>query len=217
MKKFCILALCLCLAGPLLAEGPVDASYALGMLIGTSIKSTGIAIDPDAFLLGLKDYLAGKPTKFTNEQAQAAVQAAVQAAAEKKGAANLAEGKAFLEANRKKPGVLATASGLQYLVLTAGKGAKPKSSDTVTVNYEGKLLDGTVFDSSFSRNEPASFPLDGVIPGWTEGVQLMPVGSKYRFFVPSELAYGEQGAGGAIGPNAVLIFEVELLSIDTGK
>ncbi len=217
MKKLCIIALCLGLVAPIMAEGQVDIGYSLGMLIGTNLKSSGLEISPDSFLQGMKDVIAGKATKYTDAEAQAAVQAALQAVAAKKSAANLAAGKAFLEGNRMKPGVLWTPSGLQYQVITAGKGAKPKASDAVTVNYEGKLLDGSIFDSSYARNEPASFKLDGVIPGWTEGVQMMPVGSKYRFFVPSDLAYGEQGAGNDIGPNSVLIFEVELLSIDTAK
>ena len=119
----------------------------------------------------------------------------------------------FLEENAKKEGVVTTASGLQYIVMTKGDGAMPKETDNVTVHYHGTLLDGTVFDSSVERGQPATFPLNGVIKGWTEGVQLMNVGSKFRFFIPSDLAYGERGAGGAIGPNATLIFEVELISI----
>jgi FKBP-type peptidyl-prolyl cis-trans isomerase FklB len=216
MKKLCILALCFGLAGSLAAQASPqpDVSYSLGMLIGANLKTTGLEISTEAFLQGMKDVLAGKATKYSDAEAQAVVQASLQAAAEKKGAASLAAGRAFLEANGKKKGVVTTASGLQYLVLTAGAGPKPKATDTVKVNYEGKQLDGSVFDSSIARNEPATFPLDGVIPGWTEGVQLMPVGSKYRFFVPSDLAYGDQGAGNVIGPNAVLVFEIELLSIE---
>jgi FKBP-type peptidyl-prolyl cis-trans isomerase len=218
MKKLCIFALCLGLVAPLAAEAPVDVSYSLGMLIGANLKSNGLDnVSPEAFLEGLKDALGGKGTKYTDAQAQAAVQASLQAAAEKKGADNLAAGKAFLDGNRAKAGIVTTASGLQYEVLSAGTGPKPKATDTVKVNYEGRLLDGTVFDSSIARHEPVTFQLSGVIPGWTEGVQLMPVGSKYRFFVPSELAYGEKGAGKAIGPNSVLVFEIELLSIETGK
>jgi FKBP-type peptidyl-prolyl cis-trans isomerase len=214
MKKLCTLALCLVLLAPLMAEGQADLSYSLGMLLGGNLKNSGLVVSPEAFLEGLKDVLNGKAPKYTDAQAQAAVQLALQAVAAKKSAANLAAGKAFLDGNGKKPGVASTASGLQYEVLAKGTGAKPKATDTVKVNYEGKLLDGTVFDSSYARNEPATFPLSGVIPGWTEGVQLMPVGSKFRFFVPSELAYGEQGAGNDVAPNSVLIFEVELLSIE---
>ncbi|TRW17255.1 FKBP-type peptidyl-prolyl cis-trans isomerase [Glacieibacterium frigidum] len=120
---------------------------------------------------------------------------------------------AYLKANKGKPGVITTASGLQYQVLTEGKGAKPTKSDTVAVHYEGKLIDGTVFDSSYQRGQPAVFPLDAVIPGWTEGVQLMTTGSKYRFVIPPELGYGKRGAPGAIPPNSVLLFDVELLAV----
>ncbi len=126
---------------------------------------------------------------------------------------NKAEGEAFLAENTKKDGVITTASGLQYTILTAAEGDKPSVSSNVTVHYRGTTLNGEEFDSSYSRNAPATFPLNRVIAGWTEGVQLMSVGEKYRFFIPSDLAYGAQGAGGAIGPNATLIFDVELLSI----
>ncbi len=126
---------------------------------------------------------------------------------------NKAEGAAFLAENTKKQGINTTTSGLQYEVLTLGEGGKPSSTDNVTVHYEGKTLDGKIFDSSYKRGTPASFPLNRVIAGWTEGVQLMPEGSKYRFFIPSDLAYGERGAGADIGPNAALIFDVELIAI----
>jgi FKBP-type peptidyl-prolyl cis-trans isomerase len=213
MKKFCILALCIGILAPLVAEDQVDISYSLGMLLGTSLKGSGLQISPEVFLEGFRAVLEGKDTKYTDVQAKAALQSALQAIQEQKIAANLSEGKAFLAGNLKKAGIMATASGLQYEVLTAGSGAKPQITDTVTVNYEGRLLDGTVFDSSYERGETATFAIDGVIPGWTEAVQLMPVGSKYRIFVPSELAYGEEGAGDAIAPNSVLVFEIELLSI----
>jgi FKBP-type peptidyl-prolyl cis-trans isomerase FklB len=130
---------------------------------------------------------------------------------------NKAEGEAFLAENKKKEGVKTTASGLQYKVIKPGKGKKPKSSDTVTVNYRGTLIDGTEFDSSYKRGQPATFQVSGVIPGWTEGLQLMEEGAKWQLFIPSNLAYGERGAGGVIGPNATLIFEVELLSIQEKK
>jgi FKBP-type peptidyl-prolyl cis-trans isomerase len=230
MKKFTILVSIIALSAAVFAQAAkpapaataapevqADVSYSLGMLFGANIKSSGLKISPDGFLAGMKDALDGKPLKYTDAQAQSAVQAAVQAVQAKKNADNLAAGNAFLDGNKKKAGVTVTPSGLQYEVITLGKGAKPVATDTVTVNYEGKLLNGTVFDSSIERGEPASFPLNGVIAGWTEGVQLMPVGSKYRFYVPAALAYGEQGAGNAIEPNSVLIFEVELVSIDTGK
>jgi FKBP-type peptidyl-prolyl cis-trans isomerase len=229
MKKLTILVSAIALSTSLFAqaakpapaaaapEAQPDVSYALGMLFGTNLKGSGLKISPETFLAGMKDALDGKALKYTDAQAQAAVQAAVAGVQAKKSADNLAAGAAFLESNKKKAGVKITASGLQYEVITQGKGAKPAATDTVTVNYEGKLIGGTVFDSSIERGEPATFPLNGVIPGWTEGVQLMSVGSKYRFVVPASLAYGEQGAGNAIEPNSVLIFEVELVSIDTGK
>lgn len=215
MKKLCLFALCVGLAAsPVLAQAQPDVSYSLGMIIGSNLKSSNLKIDLDSFMQGIRDVIGGKSTKYTDEQAQSAVQAALQASAAQKGAQNLAEGKAFLDKNGKKAGITTTASGLQYEVLVAGSGPKPKATDTVKVNYEGRLLDGTVFDSSYARKAPATFPLSGVIRGWTEGVQLMPVGSKYRFYVPSELAYGQQGASSTIAPNAVLIFDIELLSIE---
>jgi FKBP-type peptidyl-prolyl cis-trans isomerase len=233
MKKLCIIALCAALVAPLAAQAAkapdaakvpaaqtpsadnkADVSYSLGMLLGANIKSTGLDLDPAAFLEGIKAIVNGASPKFSEADAQAALQTALKAAQGKKSADNLAAGKAFLASNLKKAGVKATASGLQYEVLTLGKGQKPAASDTVTVNYEGKLIGGKVFDSSIARNEPATFPLSGVIPGWSEAVQLMPVGSKFRFAVPSELAYGDQGAGDVIEPNSVLVFEIELLAIE---
>jgi FKBP-type peptidyl-prolyl cis-trans isomerase FklB len=217
MKRFAIaaalaLTIALCLTAQT-APTKADASYALGVLMGADIKDTGIDISFDDYLLGFKAAASGAATRMTPAQAQAVFQAAYQAVQNKAKAQNLAEGRAFLEANRKKAGIKVTPSGLQYEVLAAGSGAKPLATDTVTVNYEGRLLDGTVFDSSYKRNQPTSFPLKNVIKGWTEGLQLMSVGAKYRFFIPSELAYGEQGMGEGIGPNETLVFEVELLSI----
>jgi FKBP-type peptidyl-prolyl cis-trans isomerase FklB len=231
MKKFIALPLCLVLlsvlafaedakpAAPAPAtaaapEAKADLSYSLGMLFGTNIKTAGLKIEADAFLAGVMDVVNGKTLKYTSEEAQAAIQAALLAIQEKKIAENLAAGNAFLDGNKKKSGVKVTPSGLQYEVITLGQGPKPKADDTVKVNYEGKLLNGDIFDSSAERGEPAVFPLNGVIPGWTEGIQLMPVGSKYRLFVPANLAYGEKGAGNVIEPNSVLVFEVELISIE---
>jgi FKBP-type peptidyl-prolyl cis-trans isomerase len=214
MKRIFAIALSIGLLAPVAAEtSKTDVSYALGMLIGASAKGTSIDIDLDSLVAGLKDSIGEGKTKFTEAQAGQMVQAAAQAAQGKKGMANLAAGKAFLEGNGKKAGVKTTASGLQYEIIKEGKGSKPKATDTVTVHYEGKLLSGKVFDSSIARNQPATFPLNGVIKGWTEGLQLMGIGAKYRFFIPSELAYGPNGAGGSIGPNEVLVFEVELLAI----
>ena len=168
---------------------------------GAATKWVGLAL---AVLLALVVVLVWAGTRFA-----AGVGPAPLTAAADSGAA----GRAYLSANKGKPGVHTTASGLQYEVLTEGTGPRPAASDTVAVHYEGKLLDGTVFDSSIARGQPAVFPLNRVIPGWTEGVQLMPTGSKYRFTIPSELAYGTSGAGDVIPPNAVLVFDIELLAI----
>jgi FKBP-type peptidyl-prolyl cis-trans isomerase FkpA len=214
MKRLLIVAMSIGLLAPLVAEdSKADVSYSLGFLIGQSAKGTGIDVDIDAVLAGVKDAMGGGKARFDEAKAKAMVQTAAQAAQEKKGAAGLAAGKAFLEKNGKKAGVKTTASGLQYEAIKEGSGQKPKATDTVTVNYEGKLLSGKVFDSSYQRKQPATFALNGVIKGWTEGLQLMGVGAKYRFFIPPELAYGSRGAGGSIGPNETLIFEVELISI----
>jgi len=191
-----------------------DYSYAFGMAIGTSIKQTGIILDYSSFTKGLKDTLENKKTKVTMEEASGQIQAAVAEAGEKMAADAAGKEKKFFEENGKKPNIKTTASGLQYEVLKEGTGAKPQLTDTVKVDYVGTLQDGKTFDSSVDRGEPAVFPLGQVIPGWQEGIQLMTVGSKYRLFIPSSLAYGPQGAGGVIGPNATLIFEVDLLSIE---
>jgi FKBP-type peptidyl-prolyl cis-trans isomerase len=218
MKRIIAPALCaalvLALAAPAAAQASkADVSYALGMLIGKSAKSTNIEVDIDSLVAGVKDSMSGAKTRFTEAQAGSMAQAAAQAAQDKQGAASLQAGRTFLENNKKKAGVKTTASGLQYEVIKEGSGPKPKATDTVTVHYEGKLTSGKVFDSSIARKEPATFPLNGVIKGWTEGLQLMGVGAKYRFYIPSELGYGASGAGSGIGPNEVLIFEVELISI----
>jgi len=194
------------------AQAP-DAGYAFGLLVGTSIKETGVAIDYNSFLKGLKESMEGKPSAMTPEQAEKVVQDAITAAAAKMGEANVSKEADFLAANAKKPGVIATASGLQYEVLKEGTGDKPKATDNVRVDYVGTLLDGTVFDSSIARGQPAEFPLNGVIPGWTEALQLMKVGGKSRLYIPSSLAYGPRGAGKTIPPNSTLIFDVDLLAI----
>ncbi len=195
-------------------------SYALGMDLGNQVKKQPIEINPELFIQGLKDTLLGGKMLMTEQEARATLtelqkemvqkqQAQAAATAEK----NKAEGEAFLAKNKAAEGVVTLPSGLQYKILKAGDGKKPVLEDTVVCNYRGTLINGTEFDSSFKRNEPATFPVKGVIKGWTEALQLMPVGSKWQLFVPSNLAYGERGAGGVIGPNATLIFEVELLSI----
>lgn len=207
--------------GTVLKTDKDKLSYALGMDIGGSLKSQSIDIDPDKFAKGVKDMVEGNKALLNNEEFQAtmtkfqqkmvAKQAdQVKVIAEK----NKAEGEAFLAENRKKEGVLTTPSGLQYIVLNEGSGDSPKATDTVSVHYKGMLINGTEFDSSYSRNQPASFPVNGVIPGWTEALQLMKPGAKWKIFLPSDIAYGARGAGQQIGPNAALIFEVELLSIN---
>ena len=196
-------------------------SYALGMDIGGSLKSQSIDIDPDAFAKGVKDTVEGNKALLTNEEFQSTMQKFQQEMVAKQAdqskviaEKNKAEGEAFLAENRKKAGVVTTDSGLQYIVLEEGSGDSPKATDTVSVHYKGSLINGTEFDSSYKRNQPASFPVNGVIPGWTEALQLMKPGAKWKIFIPSDIAYGERGAGQQIGPNATLIFEVELLSIN---
>jgi len=196
------------------------ASYVIGFNLGRSLKQNEIQANTDLLTQGLRDALSGAKGMLTDEEMQATMQEfqqKVMAAQEAKqkvlGEKNKAEGEAFLAKNKARAGVKTTASGLQYEVLKEGTGPAPKATDTVTVNYLGTLMDGTKFDSSYDRNEPATFVLNQVIPGWTEGVQLMKVGSKYKFYIPAALGYGERGAGGVIGPNAPLVFEVELVSI----
>jgi FKBP-type peptidyl-prolyl cis-trans isomerase len=196
------------------------ASYVIGFNLGRSLKQNEIQANTDLLTQGLRDALSGAKGMLTDEEMQATMQEfqqKVMAAQEAKqkvlGEKNKTEGEAFLAKNKTRAGVKTTASGLQYEVLKEGTGPTPKATDTVTVNYLGTLIDGTKFDSSYDRNQPATFVLNQVIPGWTEGVQLMKVGSKYKFYLPAALGYGERGAGGVIGPNAPLVFEVELVSI----
>jgi len=195
-------------------------SYAIGMNVGTSLRRGSIDVDPNIVGQGLQDALAGGKTLLSEEEVRATltelqndVRKKQQEKMQQAGEANKKEGDAFLAANKGKEEVVALPSGLQYKVLSAGTGLKPTASDSVVCNYRGTLIDGKEFDSSYKRGQPATFPVSGVIKGWTEALQLMPVGSKWQLFVPSELAYGERGQGADIGPNAVLIFEVELLSI----
>ena len=203
--------------GPTLETPEQRASYAIGMQIGESMNGQGIDfLDDPAFVAGVRDALDGNPQKVTEEEiveAFGVMSAQAQAKAAEAGAATLAAGAAFLAENKDKEGVVTTESGLQYKILTEGTGVKPAASETVSVHYEGKLLDGTIFDSSYARGEPAQFPVGGVIRGWVEALQLMPVGSTWEVYIPSELAYGERGAGGDIGPNETLVFKVELLEI----
>jgi FKBP-type peptidyl-prolyl cis-trans isomerase FklB len=197
------------------------ASYAIGMNLGGGLHRQNIDVDSAALVQGLKDTLSGNKTLLTEEEARAALmqlqsemQAKMQAKQAAEGEANKKEGEAFLAANKTKEGVVTLPSGLQYKILTPGTGPKPTATDSVVCNYKGTLINGTEFDSSYKRGEPATFPVTGVIKGWTEALQLMPVGSKWQLFIPSDLAYGPRGTpGGPIGPNATLIFEVELISI----
>jgi FKBP-type peptidyl-prolyl cis-trans isomerase len=186
-------------------------------MAGHQWKQQDLGFDPDVYVHGIKDALAGGAMLLTPEEAQAAIEALKKeytAAQQQKrvtqGAKNKTDGDVYLAANKSQPGVTTLPDGLQYIVLTNGTGALPTASDTVTVNYRGTLIDGTEFDSSYKRGQPATFPVGGVIHGWTEALQKMTVGSKWKLFIPSELAYGEQGRPG-IPPNSVLIFEVELL------
>lgn len=188
-------------------------SYGLGMMISEQVLKQYGEVDYQVLLEGMKAQAEGKETLMTIEEAGAALSESQQKLNEAKFGEAKAKGAAYLAENGKKDGVTTTDSGLQYTVITEGEGAKPGATDTVTVHYRGTLLNGSEFDSSYSRNEPASFGLNQVIPGWTEGVQLMSIGSKYKFVVPYELAYGERGAGQSIGPFETLIFEVELLEI----
>jgi len=196
-------------------------SYSYGYTLGRQLKAQAVDIDPDLFARGLADALGSGPAAMKDEEIQASLQAFARqiqsrqaGMAGKAAASNKVEGERFLAANKTRPGVTTLPSGLQFKVLKQGSGPKPKASDTVTVHYEGKLIDGTVFDSSLKRGQPTSFPVNQVIAGWTEALQLMPVGSTWQLFIPSNLAYGENPRpGGPIGPNAVLTFEVQLLKI----
>jgi len=235
MKKFLVLFMCLLLLGLVacqkagakaLKKEDLDSqkkkvSYAIGLDIGKNFKTRSMDIDIAILFEGLKDsQKTGEPLLGTEEiqkvmtQFQQDMMKVEQEKRQAAGQDNKAKEEAFLKENAAKPGVMVTASGLQYKVITEGTGPQPKASDTVKVHYRGNLLDGTEFDSSYKRKEPVVFPLNGVIKGWTEALQLMKVGSKYQVFLPSHLAYGEQGAGQVIGPNATLVFEVELIAIE---
>lgn len=190
-----------------------DISYHLGILIGHRIQSQLSDLDFEKFMEGIKLVYSGKVEVDKVKESNDIFKKYQQKEDEKKSQAAIKKGADFLAKNKKKKGVKTTTSGLQYLVMKKGTGKKPVETDKVTVHYKGTLLDGKEFDSSYKRGEPASFPLNGVIKGWTEGVQLMKEGAKFKFFIPPELAYGQRGAGGDIGPNETLIFEVELIKI----
>jgi FKBP-type peptidyl-prolyl cis-trans isomerase FklB len=223
MKRFIIIVSASLLALPLfgqekspqLKDQKDKVSYSIGMNIGTNLNRQKVDINPDLLAAGIKDAIAGKP-QLTQDQVKEIMTQFEKDMEQKQKAAgekNKADGAKFLEENKKKEGVKTTASGLQYKVLKEGTGPQPKATDMVTVNYRGTLIDGTEFDSSYKRGQPATFPLNGVIKGWTEGLQLMKPGSKYQFFVPSNLAYGERSVGPDIAANATLTFEVELLEV----
>ncbi len=195
-------------------------SYALGMKMGESLHKQSVPVNSAIFARGFRDGLAGGKTALTEEEAQAAMKEMQQEIGKQQqekqaalGAGNKKVGEAFLAANKSKEGVVTLPSGLQYKILKAGSGPKPTKDDSVVCNYRGTLIDGKEFDSSYKRGQPATFPVTGVIKGWTEALQLMPVGSKWQLFIPPDLAYGERGAGADIGPDSTLVFEVELMSI----
>jgi FKBP-type peptidyl-prolyl cis-trans isomerase FklB len=191
-----------------------SVSYALGVSIANNLKKSGFEnLNIDLMAQAMKSMLAGDSVKIQVADADPLIQQYMQGVQARKSEAATAKGKQFLEENAKKEGVVTLPSGLQYMILKEGTGEKPGLTDKVSTHYHGTLLDGTVFDSSVERGQPAEFNVNQVIPGWTEALQLMPVGSKWKLFIPSNLAYGERGAGGAIGPHETLIFEVELLSI----
>ncbi len=206
---------------PVLNTPEAKLSYAIGLDVARSISQLGVDMDAELVARGITDRLAGKPALMTDKEMRNTLEAFFKKMRDKreqaekaKSAGAIEQGKAFLAANGKKDGVKTTASGLQYKVVRKGNGVRPKADDTVSVHYTGRLIDGTVFDSSYKRGQPAKFPVNRVIPGWTEALQLMDVGSKYQLYIPSALAYGPRGAGPKIGPNSTLIFDVELLSIE---
>jgi FKBP-type peptidyl-prolyl cis-trans isomerase len=209
---------------PELKSNSEKASYSIGLNIGKNMRNQGIELELKTFVKGLEHGLSGGKALLTDAESREVMmdfqkEMMAKQAERKKGQAekNKKEGEAFLAENEKKPGVTTLPSGLQYKVITQGTGEKPKATDTVTTHYRGTLINGTEFDSSLSRGEPAKFQVGGVIKGWTEALQLMPVGSKWQLFIPAALAYAERGAGNDIGPNAVLIFELELISIGEDK
>src|SRR5213592_1004518 len=221
MKRFTVIVSASLLAFPLfgqdkspqLKDQKDKVSYSIGMQIGFNLGRQKVDVNPDILAAGIKDAISGKP-QLTPDQVKdimAQFEKDMEQKQKEVGEKNKTEGAKYLEENKKKAGVKTTASGLQYKVVKDGTGAQPKATDMVTVNYRGTLVDGTEFDSSYKRGQPATFPVNGVIKGWTEALQLMKVGSKYQVVVPSSLAYGERSVSPEIGPNATLIFEVELL------
>lgn len=217
---FLLFDVCFAQEKPELKDQKDRESYSLGYQFGKYLKLQGVGINIDVYTSAIKDALGGKESLMSKDEIQTTikgveqrVQAERQKESKEKAARNLAEGKAYLAENQKKEGVKILPGGLQYKVLKPGSGKTPKATDTVTVNYKGTLLDGTEFDSSYKRGEPATFPVNGVIKGWTEALQLMKEGSKWQLFIPPDLAYGERAVGRTILPNSTLIFEVELIGI----
>lgn len=197
------------------------ASYLIGRDVAMNLTQQGLDLDADVFAAAMKEVLSGKPAQLSQQEAQQVMmqlqqemEQKMQAKAGKAGEENKRAGEAFLAENKNKEGIHTLPSGLQYQVLQEGTGKTPGRTDNVTTHYHGTLIDGTVFDSSYDRNQPATFPVNGVIAGWTQALQMMKEGSKWRLFIPSNLAYGAQGAGGVIGPNATLIFDVELIKVN---
>ena len=190
-----------------------DMSYAFGMLVGSDLISTGLEFNYDAFIQGFRNVMENEDTRYTMNEAMEKIEAAYDSAQALLRERNLAEGIAFLEANSQNPGVIVTPSGLQYEVITEGTGGAPGPADMVWVHYQGFTIDGTVFDTTYNDEMPWEIPLDNVIPGWSEGLRMMREGGKSRLYIPPNLAYGERGAGMVIAPNAVLIFDVELIAI----
>jgi len=209
---------------PVLKTDKDKMSYIIGMDLGKNFQKQEIEIDADILAQGIKDAISGRKPLLSEQEVretlagfQTEMTAKQMALAKKRGEKNKKEGEAFLAENQKKEGVKTLPSGLQYKVIKAGTGNRPKLTDEVTAHYRGTLIDGTEFDSSYRRGKPETLPVNGVIPAWTEALQLMQVGAKWQLFVPSNLAYGERGAGRDIGPNAALIFEIELISIQGKK
>ena len=227
MKRFMIIAAALSVAltapgenKPQLKDLKDKVSYSIGLDLGFNFKKQNLELNPDALLAGVKDAQSGKQPLLNENEVKETMTALTKQIEDKQKALaeqNVKDGEKFLAENKKKEGVKTTASGLQYKVIKEGTGPQPKLTDSVVANYRGTLINGTEFDSSYKRGQPATFPLTGVIKGWTEALQLMKVGSKYQLFIPANLAYGDRGMGPDLGPNSTLIFEVELVGIQPSE
>ncbi len=201
---------------PALTSQQQRLGYTIGLQIGQSLKGDGLEVDVDAMALGVKDFLAGREPRLSEEDRRATLQALAEEQQRRRASSaeeNAAAGARFLAENKAKDGVVTLASGLQYKVIKAGTGKQPTASDTVLAHYRGTLIDGTEFDSSFRRGQPATFPVNGVIRGWQEALPLMKEGARWEVYIPADLAYGPRGAGESIGPNQTLIFEIELIKV----